>query len=67
MSDINNGDIRVKTVFKKTKAAIKNNKSSGAVRHETPYNREIERIINKDDSILGDFTITPGKINKYFM
>lgn len=56
---------RYKTVFKKTKLCIKNNRTSDATRRESPYDKEIANIISQDDSIVPHVLISAGKITTY--
>ncbi|XP_055838873.1 uncharacterized protein LOC129906901 [Episyrphus balteatus] len=53
---------RYKTVIGKTKAVFQNNRRSGAVRKQIPFESSMHPIIQADDSILPEVCIGPNKL-----
>ncbi|KAL1506446.1 hypothetical protein ABEB36_005812 [Hypothenemus hampei] len=56
---------RYKTIIKRKKKAIDNNKSTGRSRVEVPYESELSRIIAKDDSILPEILVGQNEMKKH--
>ncbi|KAL1489237.1 hypothetical protein ABEB36_014170 [Hypothenemus hampei] len=55
---------RYKTIIKKMKKAIDNNKKTGTSKMEVEYEEELCKIVAKDDSILPEVLVGPGKVIK---
>ncbi|KAL1488910.1 hypothetical protein ABEB36_014697 [Hypothenemus hampei] len=55
---------RYKTVIKKMKKAIDNNKKTGRSKMEVEYEEELGKIVAKDDSILPEVLVGQGKVIK---
>lgn len=53
---------RFKTVIGKTKAVLQNNRTSGAVRKQIPFESSMQPIIQADDSILPEVCVGPNKL-----
>lgn len=55
---------RYKTILKRKKKAIDNNKTSGSEREDIPFEEELARIASVDDSIAPEFRIDATKYEK---